>query len=539
MNFILVKKKESINMKNKLVVLSLLSFMFTFGVMAQGITMTMPAVVAPAAGANVSVPLKVTNFNNVGAVSLEITYNTAVMTYSSISPVAPVTFTVGNTTPGIVRLGWYAADGKTLLNIGSGTVLNLNFKYISGTGSYAFTTANCEITDGVGTVITGVSYQGGNLTAPATPTGFTVTPSTCGTGTMNISWNASSGATSYTVYRDGGSIYNGSTVYSVSSPFAATGLVASSWHSYGITASNSAGPSALFTIPTSLQAPPICAPAPPSNFTVTPSNCGTGTMNISWSASSGATSYTVYRDGSSIYNGSGLTTSATGLVASSWHSYGITASNSAGPSALFTIPTSLQAPPTCPPATVTISGTVGNGGGGISGVTMNGLGVSTTSNGSYTGTVNYGWSGSVSPSKSGYAFSPSLKSYSNVTLNQVQNYTATKLAKIAADPDELSQVVEIPRELALRQNFPNPFNPTTVISYQLPDAGAPFIVSLKIYDMLGREVVTLVDDTKEAGYYNVAFNASHLSSGMFFARLVAQSDDSKPFVQTIKLLLTK
>jgi len=170
---------------------------------------------------------------------------------------------------------------------------------------------------------------------------------------------------------------------------------------------------------------------------------------------------------------------------------------------------------------------------------MNGLGVSTTSNGSYTGTVNYGWSGSVSPSKSGYAFSPSLKSYSNVTLNQVQNYTATKLAKIAADPDELSQVVEIPRELALRQNFPNPFNPTTVISYQLPDAGAPFIVSLKIYDMLGREVVTLVDDTKEAGYYNVAFNASHLSSGMFFARLVAQSDDSKPFVQTIKLLLTK
>ena len=439
MNLILVKKKESINMKNKLVVLSLLSFMFTFGVMAQGVTMTMPAVVAPAAGANVSVPLKVTNFNNVGAVSLEITYNTAVMTYSSISPVAPVTFTVGNTTPGVVRLGWYAADGKTLLNIGSGTVLNLNFKYISGTGSYAFTTANCEITDGVGTVITGVSYQGGNLTAPATPTGFTVTPSTCGTGTMNISWNASSGATSYTVYRDG----------------------------------------------------------------------------------------------SSIYNGSGLTTSATGLVASSWHSYGITASNSAGPSALFTIPTSLQAPPTCPPATVTISGTVGNGGGGISGVTMNGLGVSTTSNGSYTGMVNYGWSGPVSPSKSGYAFSPSLKSYSNVTSNQVQNYTATKLAKIAAEPGTDS--LRLPQEFDLK-NVPNPFNPTTIVSYKLPAISR---VSLKIYDMLGREVVTLVDDTKEAGYYNVTFNASNLSSGMFFARLVAQSDDSKPFVQTIKLLLTK
>jgi hypothetical protein len=188
----------------------------------------------------------------------------------------------------------------------------------------------------------------------------------------------------------------------------------------------------------------------------------------------------------------------------------------------------------------TISGSVGNPGGGISGVVMNGLPGNpvTSTSGSYTATalIPYGWSGTVTPTLTGYTFSPASQTYSNVTSNQVTNYTGTKLAKIASEPSELSQVVELPREFALRQNMPNPFNPTTVVSYQLTAISR---VNLKIYDILGRVVATLVDDTKEAGYYKATFNASHLSSGIFFARLVAQSDNSKPFVQTIKLLLTK
>jgi hypothetical protein len=96
--------------------------------------------------------------------------------------------------------------------------------------------------------------------------------------------------------------------------------------------------------------------------------------------------------------------------------------------------------------------------------------------------------------------------------------------------------IRVPSVFQLLQNYPNPFNPTTVISYELPVISH---VSLKVYDVLGREVAALVDDTKKAGYYNATFDASHLSSSIYFSRLVAQSIDGKSFVKTIKLLMTK
>jgi photosystem II stability/assembly factor-like uncharacterized protein len=75
----------------------------------------------------------------------------------------------------------------------------------------------------------------------------------------------------------------------------------------------------------------------------------------------------------------------------------------------------------------------------------------------------------------------------------------------------------IPNEFTLYQNYPNPFNPTTVISYQLPVSGN---VTLKIYDLLGREVAVLVDENKPAGKYEVEFNAFGLSSGAYYYQLI-------------------
>jgi carboxyl-terminal processing protease len=88
-----------------------------------------------------------------------------------------------------------------------------------------------------------------------------------------------------------------------------------------------------------------------------------------------------------------------------------------------------------------------------------------------------------------------------------------------------------PAKFSLSQNYPNPFNPSTVISYQLPVYSH---VTLKVFDLLGREVATLVNEEKRAGSYEVTFNGKNLSSGVYFYRLQAGE-----FVQTKKLILQK
>jgi hypothetical protein len=94
-----------------------------------------------------------------------------------------------------------------------------------------------------------------------------------------------------------------------------------------------------------------------------------------------------------------------------------------------------------------------------------------------------------------------------------------------------SVAISVPNKYALSQNYPNPFNPTTTINYQLQKAGS---VSLKVYDMLGREVVTLVNEGKTAGYFSVVFDASRMSSGTYIYRL-----QSGTFTEVKKLVLLK
>ena len=100
-----------------------------------------------------------------------------------------------------------------------------------------------------------------------------------------------------------------------------------------------------------------------------------------------------------------------------------------------------------------------------------------------------------------------------------------------AAPGEKEFVDVIPKTYALYQNYPNPFNPTTVIRYDLP---ASSNVRLMVYDMLGREVATLVDQTQQAGSKSAVFNAVNLPSGIYFYRLRAGT-----FTETRKLLLLR
>ncbi|NUN70321.1 MAG: SMP-30/gluconolactonase/LRE family protein [Bacteroidetes bacterium] len=96
----------------------------------------------------------------------------------------------------------------------------------------------------------------------------------------------------------------------------------------------------------------------------------------------------------------------------------------------------------------------------------------------------------------------------------------------------------LPTVYALSQNYPNPFNPSTTIAFALPEASS---VSLKVLDMLGREVATLVGGDLNAGYYSYDWNASGLSSGVYIYRITATSNgtERQNFVQVRKLMLQK
>jgi hypothetical protein len=87
------------------------------------------------------------------------------------------------------------------------------------------------------------------------------------------------------------------------------------------------------------------------------------------------------------------------------------------------------------------------------------------------------------------------------------------------------------KEYLLLQNYPNPFNPSTVIEFHIPNTE---YISVKVYDVMGREVAVLVNEQKEAGNHKIDFDASHLSSGVYFYQLAGRN-----FVDTRKFVLMK
>ncbi|MBU0473296.1 MAG: T9SS type A sorting domain-containing protein [Bacteroidetes bacterium] len=122
-----------------------------------------------------------------------------------------------------------------------------------------------------------------------------------------------------------------------------------------------------------------------------------------------------------------------------------------------------------------------------------------------------------------YSINNQDKSYSNVSL-----WTYTWIGDKMTDVDDNKLSVN---SYELSQNYPNPFNPSTVISYSLEKSG---MVSLKIYNILGQEVMSLVNATQNAGQYQVKFDASQLSTGLYIYRI-----QSGNFVDSKKMMLLK
>lgn len=119
----------------------------------------------------------------------------------------------------------------------------------------------------------------------------------------------------------------------------------------------------------------------------------------------------------------------------------------------------------------------------------------------------------------------------NIALYLIRAYVTYKTS------DNEEKVIELlPSTFLLEQNYPNPFNPSTIISYQIPEMSN---VQIKIYDSLGKEVRTLVNETKSAGKYNILWDGrdnygNRVASGVYFYKIIAGN-----FVQTKKMMLVK
>jgi Secretion system C-terminal sorting domain len=100
---------------------------------------------------------------------------------------------------------------------------------------------------------------------------------------------------------------------------------------------------------------------------------------------------------------------------------------------------------------------------------------------------------------------------------------------------ESDVVIAMPNIFSMSQNYPNPSNPKSKIDYEIPVDGK---VTLRLYDILGKEEVSIVNETKTAGYYSAEFDGTNLSSGVYFYRILVEGGSQK-FSKTLKMILVK
>lgn len=147
------------------------------------------------------------------------------------------------------------------------------------------------------------------------------------------------------------------------------------------------------------------------------------------------------------------------------------------------------------------------------------------------GTRNFTWNaffgGTTGTAEDSLRFTPG----DTLFITTTKGFSHRDTIVVSGNVVGVDQPAFLPGSTDLRQNFPNPFNPTTVVGYQLSTFST---VNLKVYDMLGREVATLVNGERPAGYHNATFDASRLASGVYFSVLRAGN-----IIRTRKMLLLR
>jgi|GEM_PF-2494813 len=277
---------------------------FTTVSSASQITVSAGSVISAKAGDIITIPINVTNFTNIGSISIELQFDRSVLTpYPSDSQLGTninglTSGAIVNANGNKVTFGWYSTNG---ISIASGKLCDMKFVYNGGTSSINFLSSQCEIAHTDLSVVSGISYNNGLVTGSVTPTIPDVPvlslPANYSTGVSvapSLSWNASSGANTYSI-QVATDVNFTSVIYSASSlsstQVSVTGLNANSQYFWRVNATNNVGTSAysvIWSFTTSTQSG-ISAPA-----LISPVNGISGVSlapTLTWNTSVGATSY--------------------------------------------------------------------------------------------------------------------------------------------------------------------------------------------------------------------------------------------------------
>lgn len=142
-----------------------------------------------------------------------------------------------------------------------------------------------------------------------------------------------------------------------------------------------------------------------------------------------------------------------------------------------------------------------------------------------------------------------MSSHYTVTKNGIEQFLATALTQPFAittgdtlyvgrqqNTTSVEERSLIPEHSSLQQNFPNPFNNSTVIRYSVDKLSE---VTIKVYDISGREISTLVNESKQPGTFSIGFANTNIASGTYFYRLIAKNAEGKATVETKKMIVMK
>ncbi len=377
-----------------------------------------------------------------------------------------------------------------------------------------------------------------------------------------LSWNASTGATSYTLQVSTSSDFSTLVLNQtgiVGTSYAASSLLNNTTYYWRVNATNAGGTSAWSSVWSFTTI--VAAPLAPT--LALPANGATGVAaspTLSWNISSGATSYALQVSTSSDFStlvlnqtGIGSTSYAvSSLLNNTTYYWRVNATNAGGTSAWSSVWsfTTVVAAPSAPTLALPANGATGVAASPTlswnisSGATSYTLQVSTSSDFStlvvnQTGIISTSYAVSLLNNTTYYWRVNATNAGGTSGWSSVWSFATA----VATSVEEIAG--SIPTTYALKQNFPNPFNPTTKVQFDIPQACT---VTLKVYTLLGKEVATLVSEELQAGSYKVEWDARGVPSGVYLCRMFAGSlgqttnaaiGSGQTYVETKKLVLIK